>query len=218
MTLSSLPLECLQLIFRILQQKEDQISLSRLLRTNSYFCHATLPYLYGGVFGGTLYSPSLAHPRSIKIVQILLSQRPPEDISNLLWAAYDLLPQRRDNERHETPDCSAAEDLMDVDRDKNDTRTQTSSHATEYISFIHSFHLESALYHPRCNLKDLVSHWTDCPSQLAGYEFRSRTGELADGLGDGCHDEEFLFPPELIAKISADLDFALWSPYNDPAS
>ncbi|KAG0289001.1 hypothetical protein BGZ96_007333 [Linnemannia gamsii] len=49
-TLSSLPLECLQLVIRQLADQRDTITLAALLRVNRHFCTVTLPILYQNPF------------------------------------------------------------------------------------------------------------------------------------------------------------------------
>ncbi|KAG0053498.1 hypothetical protein BGZ83_000979 [Gryganskiella cystojenkinii] len=187
MSLLTIPLECLRLVLKILQDRKDTFTLSVLLRVNSYFCSATLPYLYSRALDSpAFYIPHLftmVCSDHVKLLQTLLRQRPRELVSDLLDAAYDVYPERSEHTISN----------LHPDKVQGSEVTQTSPSGIDYLSLMHAFIFESVVYRPKSGCHPVQS--INYPSRLAAYIFRSKTGDAADEYGDGLQDDSLLFPP-----------------------
>lgn len=89
--LTPLPLECLQLVFRTIADGRDSNTLTALLRCNSYFFEATIPFLYGDPLDLLLeYSSQPLHQKTSQLLTLLLFCTSVELQSELLQARFDL--------------------------------------------------------------------------------------------------------------------------------
>lgn len=201
------PLECLLLILEQLQSRQDFATLSCLLQVNSYFYTATLPYFYGGILDNRPVPPRITprYSRATKVVQTLLRQRPLEEISELLRVVYDLVPEVQQEQEEKGEDVNHPrtkyKNMTVVDPTQKDSRLLTAKKKTmvDYLSLVRTFIFESSIYLPRYTVGFIQHQWTDYPPRIAKYVNTSKSGHVANGIGDGCHDHELLFPPPAMA-------------------
>ncbi|KAG0041245.1 hypothetical protein BGZ83_002114 [Gryganskiella cystojenkinii] len=206
MSLCPLPLECLQLIFQVLYERGEIHALQRLLQVNSFFLTAALPFLYRDPTYRPDFDPtkSLYHPSLYKSVQNILRQRPPNEISNLLNAAFDVFPEHVNDKRSDDTNkddkntgqkdnLKEPTDLQEQNQDKDQLQDQDSikKRGVDYLSFVRIFDFENVVF------KDFGRRARlDHPVRLLDYALRSSvTGEMATEYGQGYHDQDLLFPP-----------------------
>ncbi|KAG0217362.1 hypothetical protein BGX33_010775 [Mortierella sp. NVP41] len=91
--LSRLPVECLQHVLRILEEKDDVASLAALLSMNQHIASVTLPYLYGNPFRRSFHSGDTRKRNRLKtetgeiLTRMLLSRLPAAGLHNCLSVA-----------------------------------------------------------------------------------------------------------------------------------
>ncbi|KAG0046311.1 hypothetical protein BGZ83_008510, partial [Gryganskiella cystojenkinii] len=172
----------------ILRGRKDTVTLSVLLRVNSYYCSVTLPYLYGRALESSLVFTSnrgvMVRSDHIKLLQTLLRQRPRELVSDLLNAAYDVYPEQPD----ETMANSNSDQVMESETLANQTKI-------DYLCFVRTFIFESVVYMPVSGFGGVATQSNDYPSRLSDHTFRSKTGDAVGEYGDGLRDDHLLFPP-----------------------
>ncbi|KAF9336889.1 hypothetical protein BG006_006997 [Podila minutissima] len=91
-----LPLECLRIILNRLATDKSTRALARLLRTNKYVCHATLPYVYSNPFAffiptnpkSTFMALLADYPRLRSLIRTLLTSVPDDQCPGLVKAMY----------------------------------------------------------------------------------------------------------------------------------
>ncbi|GJJ74742.1 hypothetical protein EMPS_07100 [Entomortierella parvispora] len=217
MSLSSLPLECLEVVLWYMHEHGDRSTLARLLQVNRFFCSATLPVLYGSVFSVNIQNRSWGHLEQHAVIQTLLRQQPRSQVSELLSAAYDVFPEQTGspevNDTTSPGEDQAAHDMPQASK-------------IDYLSFIRHFNFEPDCY---ARLHGIPINWkTFYPRRLAHLALRSKRtpedvdaedleavvwkGEQTDGgnqekdfvlagnqYGDGVMDQALLFPTSAIA-------------------
>ena len=221
MSLSSLPLECLEIVLHYLHEQGDRSTLARLLRVNKFFCSATLPFLYGSVFSITIQNRSWGQLAQHEVIRTLLRQRPRAEVSELLSAAFNVFPEQSGSS--EVKGTSALSEALSEDQA---TLCESQTSKIHYLSFIRIFNFEPDCFgRPQGNA---VSWKTYYPRRLAYMALRSKRspedvdaeqaeaivwkGEQTEGgnvekdfvlagnqYGDGVLDQDLLFPPSVIA-------------------
>ncbi|KAG0042618.1 hypothetical protein BGZ83_000249 [Gryganskiella cystojenkinii] len=177
MSLSDLPLECLQLILQELLNRDDRVSLSRLLQVSRSICLATLPFLYHAPFHRPTVSiyGDLVPQGLYKLVQMLLRNRPFQEISPLLSAAFDVFPEEQTADAH--------------------SPIATDTSLIDYHSYIRVFDLEQAIFKYTYREFRFAPSSRMYPPRLENYIFKTVNGEDASWYGQGRHDHELLCPP-----------------------
>ncbi|KAG0036267.1 hypothetical protein BGZ83_003860, partial [Gryganskiella cystojenkinii] len=205
MSLSKLPLECLELVLQVLQDQKARGTLASLLRVNRFICAATLPCLYSQALTlpqvpSTFTSRVLISPAQKSVIQLLLRQRPAAEISELLNLAYDVFPERQYANNHPDHNCDPVNDNQYNNSNKRSNSISPKKPSFDYISFIPNFDFESYVYSPQCRTPQLNLFVENYPPHLASYAFRTKTGDLAENFGEGAHDENLLLPLEVMTK------------------
>ncbi|KAG0046513.1 hypothetical protein BGZ83_008330 [Gryganskiella cystojenkinii] len=206
MSLYPLPLECLRLILQELYERGEILTLQRLLQVNSFFLTATLPYLYRDPASRPDFDPtkSLYHPSLYKSVQNILRQRPPDEITDLLNAAFDVFPEHV-NEMKQEGICKNDRNAEKKDKRKGQTDLREQNHdrdqlhdqsplkerGIDYLSYTRIFTFENVIFKCFNRLE-----CRDYPARLLNYALKSSaTGAMATEYGQGDHDQDLLFPP-----------------------
>jgi len=175
-----------------MQDRADKASLCRLLQVNSHFCKAVLPILYGRVLTPFCPPRSLVHPGIVTIIQTLLRQRPREQVSELLSAAYDVFPETTTGPKADSEDLPHQSTSVDSNaaggRDDDDelapvssSRSEEKSGTIDYLSYIGTFSFEAAIYSSH---DFIIQSWEQYPSRLAQYALpckKNAPGKEEDG-------------------------------------
>ncbi|KAG0040543.1 hypothetical protein BGZ83_002499 [Gryganskiella cystojenkinii] len=158
----------------------------------------TLPHI-----PGAFAPPVLINPAVKSVVQLLLRQRPAGDISELLNLAYDVHPERQYANNHPDHNHESVIDTQYNNSDNSDNSNISISPkkpSIDYISSIFNFDFESCIYSPQFWCSHLRFIVEDYPPHLVSYAFRTKTGDLAENFGEGAHDENLLWPLEVLAE------------------
>lgn len=186
---------------------------SRMLQVNSFFCDAALPHLYDGALLSIDESPKfgrifLSTQKFKQLFQSILQQFPPEDVGPLLSAAFNVYPEPEPVQTAASLELGAAV----KDREENgqlfddkESRTElgqedhlaattvatlsTAKRRIDYLSHFRVLCVEKLSFEPIRN-----HHHVNLGKSLETFAFTSRTGELANGLGEGASDDMLVFP------------------------
>ncbi|KAG0042678.1 hypothetical protein BGZ83_000188 [Gryganskiella cystojenkinii] len=184
-----------------------------------FFLIAALPFLYQDPACPPGFYPtkSLYYPSLYKSVQNILRQRPPNEITDLLNAAFDVFPEHviekevegtsKDHnhaEKKDDPKEPADFEKSYEDQDQLQVQDLIKKRVINYLSYTRIFSFENVVFKEF----DRRGRW-DYPARLLDYALKSSaTGEIATEYGQGDHDQDLLFPP---LKIMLSV---LASPYN----
>ncbi|GJJ74931.1 hypothetical protein EMPS_07289 [Entomortierella parvispora] len=218
MSLCVLPPECLEPILKQLLEEEIQ-SLGRLLQVNRHLYYATLPFLYKAPFDTVQTVPrytSLYTSQGLKLVQTLLRQRRPEEISDLLDAAYDVFPEQ--TRLRPEGVCEDAESGMDIE-DQALSSAVTSAipvgTETDYLSYIDSFNFENVVFTPTYPFEgqSVLFDFNAYPQRLADWAAKSNDSPLYPPAFMEVHEPSWILAyGTLTGAIRQDLTWTLCSP------
>ncbi|KAG0048173.1 hypothetical protein BGZ83_006830 [Gryganskiella cystojenkinii] len=201
---SDLPLECLQQILQVFQDRIDTVTLGRLVQVNHYFCSITIPYLYQRVFDHQyLKDGALVHPHLVKVIQTLLYQRPRTDVHGFLAVACDLYPHQDPNPAPPEKQEKAATILTTTTANPKDLANDAVPRTSKinYLSFIRHFNFEQVVYVPQYTEtgESAFDPEETYPKRTWEYVFsNNKEDKPANEIGEGFSDKSLMFPPTIM--------------------
>ncbi|KAG0049555.1 hypothetical protein BGZ83_005594 [Gryganskiella cystojenkinii] len=159
-----------------------------------YFLAAALPYIYEDPTNRPDFYPtkSLYHPSLYKSVQNILRQRPPEEITDLLNAAFDIFPEHGNDKKVQVSSKHGRNTNKNEQTDHQEqNQDPIMKRGIDYLSYTRIFDFENMIF-KHFNRRERWDH----PARLLDYALKSSaTGAMATEYGQGDHDQDLLFLP-----------------------